>query len=72
MKNDVKRIDVLLSPHSVVAQFTRFMHNADMLTRRRTAPATATAVREGARTSQAVGAEERRPSSQEIISCFRL
>ena len=44
------RIDVHLSPNSVVAQFHKVhvMHNADMVTRRRTAPATA--VTDGART----------------------
>ena len=44
------RIDVLLSLNSVVAQFHKVhvMHNADMLTRRRTAAATA--VEDGART----------------------
>ena len=43
------RIDVLLSPYSAVAQLTKFMHNADMFTRRRTAPATG--VIEGAKTT---------------------
>lgn len=62
------RIDVLLSPDSVVAQFHKVhvMHNADMLTRRRTAPATA--VTDDARTSRWSELRNEAPRHRDISS----